>query len=815
MSLRARILSLVLAASLLPMLAMFWLLLDNREATSQQARERLNMRAEAIANELDDRIAGTAQLLFGLARVPVVGSTDKAACSDFLADVLKEHPQYTGLLTILPDGQLHCDSLRSGRTLNLTDRDYFQRALTATGPVVEPAIGRLTGKSVLQIAHPVRKADGALHYVLLASFDMSAYGQSIAAELPYPRMNFQVWNRDGTVVMDHPGRGAARLPIEAEERAFVLQAAPGQTQAIGQGEQARIWANAALPRTREPGLRLALSVAQDELYLWVDQQFKRALLSLMALAALVFVFAAALGEFALRRQAARLMQAISRLDAGNFSQPIGHPYPRGELGQVMAALDRMAGSLNQQRLVIQRHTETLERQASIDALTGLANRNMLTDRLDQALIYARRAHRVAGVLMLDLDRFKTVNDSLGHSQGDLLLQTVATRLIGCVREGDTVARLGGDEFVVVLTDMADASDIVPVAQKILRAMAQTVELGRQVLSVSTSLGIAVYPRDGDSADALLQHADTAMYRAKDQGGNAMAFFTPDMMQATIDRLRVEAGLRRALAQGELQLHFQPIVDATTGHITSAEALVRWLDPQHGLVMPATFITIAEETGLIVPLGDWVLREACAQALSWQAQGLGAIPVAVNLSPRQFSAPKLDESVAQALQATHCPANLLQLELTESMIMEQGDQAQQTMHRLQALGVQLSVDDFGTGYSSLSHLKRFPVGKLKIDRAFVRDLCTDKHDAVIVDTIVTLARKLGLRTVAEGVETLEQMTLLQSLGCDEYQGYLFAKPCPAADFVQLLRRHRPGDAAPLGAQPLVSLNGQPPGPPTLQ
>jgi hypothetical protein len=225
---------------------------------------------------LDDRIAVTAQLLFGLARVPLVGSADKVACSDFLADVLREHPQYTGLLTIRPDGQLHCDSLRSGRTLNLTDRDYFRRALTAGGPVIEPTIGRLTGKSVLQIAYPVRKPGGALQYVLLASVDMDAYGQTIAAALPYPRMNFQVWNRAGTVIMDHPGRGANRLPIAEAERAFVLAAEPGQTQAIGQGAATRIWANASLPRTRDPGLRLALNVPEEELYLWVDQQFKRA-----------------------------------------------------------------------------------------------------------------------------------------------------------------------------------------------------------------------------------------------------------------------------------------------------------------------------------------------------------------------------------------------------------------------------------------------------------------------------------------------------------------------------------------------------------
>jgi diguanylate cyclase (GGDEF)-like protein len=785
MSLRARILMLVLAASVLPVLAMLWLLLENRAATVAQARDQLIARAEIIANELDDKIAGTAQLLFGLGRVPLLGGDDKAACSDFLADVLKEHPQYTGLLTITPQGNLHCDSLRSGRTLNLTDRRYFQQALTSQGPVVEPVIGRLTGKGVLQIAYPVRAADGALRYILLASLDMDAYGRAVAQALPYAHMHFQVWNRDGSVIMDNPGPGSAKMDAGAEQRQFMLAQSTQGSETLGKGMQARIWAKASLPRSHDAGLSLALSVPADELNERVGGQFKRALAGLVAMALLIFAGAALLGEFAVRRQAARIMKAISRMDAGDYSSPIGAPYPRGELGQVMQVLDRMAVSLEQQRQEIGRKTEALEHQASVDALTGLANRRMLTDRLDQTLIHARRSGRVAGVLMLDLDRFKTVNDSLGHGQGDVLLQTVAGRLAKCVRDGDTVARLGGDEFVVVLSDMADVSDIVPVAQKILAALARPVEIGQQLLSVSTSLGIAVYPDDGETADALLQYADTAMYRAKDQGGNAMAFFTAEMMQAMIARLQLEAGLRRALEQGELRLHYQPIIDAASGRITSAEALVRWQDPQRGLISPMDFIPIAEETGLIVPIGDWVLREACAQARSWHDLGLGEIPVAVNLSARQFSAPSLDESVAQALQACDCPASLLQLEITESSIMDQVEQALETMHRLTALGVQLTIDDFGTGYSSLSQLKRLPVRKLKIDRTFVHDIPVDADDDIFVDAILSLARKLGLRTVAEGVETPEQVTFLASRSCDEYQGFLFSRPCEPQAFARIL------------------------------
>ncbi len=797
MSLRARILSLVLAASLLPVLAMVWLLLEQRAETIDQARKQLVVRADAVAKDLDDKIAGTTQLLFGLSRVPTVGSPDKAACSAFLADVLREHPQYSGLLTILPDGTLHCDSLRSGRVLNLSDREYFQRALLMNRPVVEPVFGRLTGVGVLQIALPVRDAEGALRFVLLASLNLDRFGRAVAPTLPYAHMGFQIWNGSGTVIAQQPGgvpADPARAAPDAAVKQFVLaEGSAGTTRTLGTGRLARIWATATLPDTAHTGLHLVLSVAEADLHASVDQQFWRTLRWLLALSVLACCGAVVLAEFAIRRQAARLMAAISRIDAGNFGAPIGAPYPGGELGAMMAALDRLTGSLDAQRREITLTHEALERQANVDALTGLANRNLLTDRLAQALIHARRAQRVVTVLVIDLDRFKTVNDCLGHSCGDVLLKELGRRLESCVRPGDTVARLGGDEFVVVLTDMAAVADTVPVAQKILATLALPVQVGVQELTVTASVGISAYPRDGLTAEELLRHADIAMYRAKDQGGNALECFVPEMNRAVIARLKTEAGLRRALDQGDLRVHFQPIVDIATGRITSAEALVRWQDPERGLVPPGEFIPVAEETGLIVPIGQWVLREVCEQARAWRDRGLDPIPVNVNLSARQFIDPCLDAAVEGALRDAGCPASALQLEITESMVMQDADRALATMHRLNALGVQLVIDDFGTGYSSLSHLKRFPVCKLKIDRSFVRDIDVDPNDKAIVDAIVTLARKLGLHTVAEGVETEAQLELLRTLGCDEYQGFLFARPCPAEDFARLLPARR--DAAP--------------------
>jgi diguanylate cyclase (GGDEF)-like protein/PAS domain S-box-containing protein len=410
-----------------------------------------------------------------------------------------------------------------------------------------------------------------------------------------------------------------------------------------------------------------------------------------------------------------------------------------------------------------------------DGLTGLPNRTLLHDRLQQALAQAQRSqHRVA-VMFLDLDRFKTVNDTLGHAVGDELLKHVAGRLTGVVRAVDTVSRLGGDEFVVVLHEVSSADDAVQVAEKIIAALAPTVSIESHPLRATPSIGISMYPDDGDEVFALMKNADTAMYHAKASGRNNFQFYARQMNEQAAHFFSLESRLRQAVESGQLALHYQPLVDWPRRVVCGMEALVRWNDPEHGLVSPGEFIPIAEETGLIMPIGEWVLFEAMRQNRSWQQEGRPLLPISVNLSPRQFRQKDLIDNLRRILTDTGQPARLLELEITESTLMHDIAETQAKLQEIAAMGVRLAIDDFGTGYSSLSYLKRFPVHKLKIDQSFVRDLKFDPDDAAIVKAIIGLAGSLGLDTLAEGVETREQLDVLLGLGCERFQGYLFSRP----------------------------------------
>jgi diguanylate cyclase (GGDEF)-like protein/PAS domain S-box-containing protein len=430
------------------------------------------------------------------------------------------------------------------------------------------------------------------------------------------------------------------------------------------------------------------------------------------------------------------------------------------------------------------YEEQLEHQYSQDALTGLASRNLLRDRTEQAITFALRHRRSVALLFLDLDDFKRINDSLGHNAGDAMLRTIAGRIAACVHERDTLARLGGDEFVILLADLENQQDVTVMAARILRAIDRPLTVADREINVSASVGASIYPQDGDSYDMLLRNADTAMYSAKQAGRNTFRFYTADMNEKALNRLELETHLRQAVARDELMLHYQPVRRLADGSVGDLEALLRWRGSDGRLVSPADFIPLAEETGLIVPIGEWVLQTACRQARLWQHAGR-ELRVAVNLSARQFRDRNLAELVRRCLEDSGLPARLLKLEITESAVMDNAEQATVILTELKALGVTLAVDDFGTGYSSLAYLRRFPIDQLKIDYSFVHGMLEHPDNAAIVQGIISLAHSLRLQTVAEGVETAAQRDYLQDIGCDLMQGFLFSCALPPDELETLL------------------------------
>jgi diguanylate cyclase (GGDEF)-like protein/PAS domain S-box-containing protein len=433
-----------------------------------------------------------------------------------------------------------------------------------------------------------------------------------------------------------------------------------------------------------------------------------------------------------------------------------------------------------------RYQQRLEHQATHDALTALPNRSLLSDRLRQAVSYAKRYSQIVAVVFIDLDNFKLINDSLGHETGDNLLKAMSERMSENVRGSDTVARLSGDEFVILLRNEKGEEEVNGAVQRIIRAICRPWRNQGQEIVVTCSAGISLYPRDSDDPSTLLKNADAAMYRAKELGRNQIRFFTAEMSAAVRDRLDLQTRLHRALEQGEFVLYYQPKVDLATRRVIGMEALLRWLPPGEKMIGPDVFIPLAEDSGFIVQLGDWVLQEACRYTRQLHDAGLEHLQVAVNVSARQFHQRDLIQRIRAILDESGLAPEFLQLELTESLVMHDAEHFVATLESLDRLGVQLAVDDFGTGYSNLAYLKRFPVSRLKVDRTFVRDIATDPDDAAIVKAVISLAHSLGLRVVAEGVETAEQLDFLAANGCDEIQGYLFSRPVPPEQFESLLR-----------------------------
>ncbi|MEF7612637.1 EAL domain-containing protein [Aquincola sp. MAHUQ-54] len=820
MSLRARLLSLVLVATLMPALLLGWRFFREAEADIDAARRALAASAENIAADLDHRVQGTAQLHYGLAHSRMLDSADRAACSAYLSDVREAYPQYTGILTVRPNGWLHCDSLSSGRNLDLRDRAYVKRSLAgAKGLILEPAFGRLTGNSVLQIVLPARGEANELRFMLVASLNLRKFAEESYKQLAVQGAMLMLVNADGMVMaiagpgeaLADPGTSIDGTPLFSlvhDHPSGGIGELPG---ADGDEDRAQVWALGASPMLQSAGLTVMLGLPQPALVAASKLRLKQGLMVVTGAALLLFAGVWTLAERGIRRQVERITEMARHLGAGDLSARIAPPYPRGELGGLMAVLNGTADSLQQQREAIealglqlreahlreisarQQNEARLSMLANYDSLTGLPNRALFRDRLQGAIGRARRSGRPFALMFLDIDRFKNINDSLGHDVGDRLLVAVSKILVRCTRDIDAVARggqegaaggvfrLGGDEFTILAEDLADAQSAGVVAQRILAALSQPVTVGEHELFMSASIGVTVYADDGTDLDGLVKQADLAMYRSKELGRDTYCFFAEELNKKARQRHDCEARLRHALERGEFLLHYQPKADAMTGRVTGVEALLRWHPAGEAMIGPDRFIPILEETGLIVPVGAWVLREACRQMAAWQLDGMPPISLAVNLSARQFRDAALIDTIAQTLEETGVDPRRLEIELTESMLIDDSDSVQAVLVRLGAMGVRVAIDDFGTGQSSLRYLKRFNVDTLKIDRSFVKDTPDDPEDTAITAAVIALGHGLGLTLVAEGVENQAQVDFLRAKGCDEIQGYLLSRPLDARAF----------------------------------
>ena len=793
--LRAR-LQLFLLLAMLPSLALvLYTTFHSWKLTEAYTRDETTRLVRFAASDYQRLVEGTRHLLGALASVSEVRERRGASCSALFAHFKTGYPHYANLGAIGPDGYTFCSAVPLTERTKAGDRSYFRRAVeTRDFAIGDYQIGRITGMPVVVFAYPSFNNAGRLRAVVFAALDLTWLNQlAVRARLPADS-TLTLLDDKGTIINRYPEPEkwiGKKYPETQLVQTVLANPGGGTTELTGLDGKERLYTYAPLFDTPRGGrVHITIGVPRDVALSELRQVLARTLGGFALATFFTLVIAGYSGRIFLMRPVKTLIGAAHRLGRGDLRVRTGLARMGGEIGELARTFDEMAESLQAREARAQQAESAVEHLAYHDALTGLPNRLLLLDRLKQAAIEAGRHGRHVAMICLDMDRFKDVNDSLGHGTGDKLLKTVAERLTQCVRPGDTLARLGDDQFGIVLTDIAKPDDIGFVQQKLKQCFTQAFRTDGHDLIVTVSAGISIFPIDGEDPDRLMRNAEAAMYQAAEQGGNNYRFYSSEMSVKTAERLRIETGLHQALEgeKGEFLLHYQPQVSLKTGVATGVEALLRWRHPDLGLVSPATFIPIAEETGQIVPIGEWALRAACVQAKAWHGQGL-SLRVSVNLSARQFLDASLVETVKRILAETGVDPRLLGLELTESALIQHDETVSNALHDLKTTGLSIAIDDFGTGYSSLGYLKRLPIDYLKIDQSFVRDIATDKDDATIVVTVIAMAHGLGMKVIAEGVETDEQLQFLREHGCDEVQGFLLARPGSAGEISGFLKEKR--------------------------
>jgi diguanylate cyclase (GGDEF)-like protein len=777
-SIRAYLLTLVLAVAIPLVSLLSYNLYQDVERNTLQINASSMEFAKITASDTEQFLGDSEKLVQRIAQRPLVRLVDPENCDPLFAYLHDMNPAFANIVVINKLGFGVCSAIprKTENPKGVSRTEWFQRAMREDKLVLsKPFVGPLTGKWVSVIALPLHDANGAIDGLLALPIDLVSFAPIVSNVTLQAGAQIDIINSDGVVITRSVepekwiGKNIGGTPIVEA----VIRNKVGQIESAGVDHIVRHYGFTTIPGTDWYAIA---GIPRDVLY-----SYARSYALHNAVTGLTMLLAVIALSYYFSRRIVKPIQVIS-----NAAKDIA----QGKLGtRVMVEgpeeIIEVANQFNYMLDVRKDAVERLSHLAQYDVLTGLPNRVLFRDRLEQAMERSKRSETLVALMFIDLDRFKEINDTLGHFIGDRVLQEVAERLRLLLRGEDTIARIGGDEFTVVMESIHHISQINMMAQKIKDALSQPLLIDDREIFISASVGITVYPFDVDDIDELLKNADIAMYQAKKNGGNDHSFFVAEMNTHTSERLDIESRLRHALDKNQLILHYQPQVNIRSGHIVGVEALIRWHDEELVSIEPSSFIPLAEETGLIIPIGEWVLQTACAQNKAWQDAGCAPITMAVNFSPRQFRQMNLLESITRVLTETRLDPRYLELEITEGTIMHQAEKSIVVLEKLHKMGVRISVDDFGTGYSSLSYLKRFPVHKLKIDQSFVRGINVDMNDVAIISAVIAMARSLNLMTIAEGVETAEQLAFLDSLQCGEYQGYYFAKPMPAEEIFRLL------------------------------
>lgn len=774
----------LVAIAVVPLLgSILYSALEQRQLAGNEVQETTVRLARIASSQQGQLILGTRQLLTGLAQLREVRQRDAAECSALFAKLHKSYPVYSNLGAADRDGEIYCSARPTSGAVNVADRPYFVRARqSADFAIGDYQIGRITFSATLALAYPILDQQHEFQGVVFAALNLDWLNQLITqADLP-PDSIFTVTDKFGTILVRHPEpeKWVGRSTTESSLSAFARGIGSGVAEASAPDGIPRLIGFTPLMEGKEGGnFYVSIGIPKVAAFAEANRTLARNL-GWIAVTALV-AFAAAWfgGDLFILRQVSALVGMARELEKGNLTRRAGPPYERGELGRLAQTLDQMAVSL-------QKNAAQLQYQATHDSLTGLANRNFFQAQLESEIEAARADRGSLALLLMDLDRFKEINDTIGHHNGDRLLNEVTLRLKSTVGRSGFVARLGGDEFSVVLldTDMESAADY---ARKIISTFHEPFILDELPIAIELSLGIALSPRDGGDADLLIRRAEVAMYRAK-EAKTGYAFYEREKDQYRPERLTLLAELRRGIEKNQLYLLYQPKIELRTGSLSGVEALVRWRHPKLGIVPPDQFISLAERTGLMKPLTSWVLNEALRQCIAWNHIGF-KVSSAVNISSRNLEA-SFPDQIEAMLQLYNLKPECLELEITEGTIMKDPVHAKQILTRLRDIGITISIDDFGTGYSSLAYLSRLPVDQIKIDKSFVLRMTSDENAAAIVRSTIDLGHELGLRVVAEGVENQEILEQLAALGCDSAQGYHISRPVGPEDLITWLTTSEP-------------------------